>query len=64
MNKYIKEVAVRRAAVNKHGNLADNIGNFDLEEIILGDSVERNKNREKFLSEKFEKHLDKVIKGR
>ncbi len=64
MNKHIKEVAIRKAVANKYGNHADDIGNLDLEEIILGDPGERNKIREKFLSEKFEKHLDRVIKGR
>lgn len=63
MNQYIKEVAIRRAVVNKYGSCVDNIGNLGLEEIVLGDPAERNKTRENFLSKKFEEHLNKIARG-
>jgi hypothetical protein len=34
----------------------------DLEDIVLGDVEQRDKLREKYLSDKFEKHLERVIK--
>jgi len=61
MNKILVDVAIKRKIRNRYGCVADNAGKIDLEKIVMGDVVQRDKNREKYLSEQFEERLSKVI---
>jgi hypothetical protein len=57
MNKTLIEVYL----LKRYRSQSEESEEKDLEEIVLGDAEVRNKERERYLSDKFERHLNKII---
>jgi hypothetical protein len=63
MNKILVDIAIARMARPKYGRPV-NSGKVGLEKLIMGDVAQRDKNREAYMSDEFEKRLDEVIRRR
>jgi hypothetical protein len=57
MNKTLIEVYL----LKRYRSQSEESEEKDLEEIVLGDAEVRSKERERYLSDKFERHLNKII---